>query len=518
VAISSRTVNEARFQYTRSRLDAPVNDRTGPAVNISGAANFGTATFSPTKRDLDTYEFVETITTQRGAHSLKAGISYLLNRVNITFPGALQGVYTFASLADFQANRYATFQQAFGAASQFQSNPNLGLFVQDEWRLTSNLSINAGLRYDAQFLPEPINTDANNFAPRLGIAYAPGDRKTVVRASFGIFFDRIPLRATSNALQRDGSKYKVAVLSFGQPDAPVFPNTLTAFPANLLVSITTIDPGIKSGYSEQASVQVERELAPSATISIGYLHTRGRHFILSRNLNVPTVPASSGVFNQGRPDSRFANVSRFESSGESEYNALTVSLNRRFQHWFGFRLSYTLSKATDNAGNAFFFTPQDNLNLRDERGPADGDQRHILTMSGTFEAPARQSSKFIRRAMNGLQLSYIFRYGSPLPFNILTGNDRNFDTNVNDRPVGVGRNAGEGFDFATLDLRLSRNFRVTERIRIEAIAEGFNLLNRANYQLPNNVFGTGTSPLPSFGRPTAAADPRQIQFGLRLSF
>lgn len=518
VAISSRTVNEARFQYTRSRLDAPVNDRTGPAVNISGAANFGTATFSPTKRDLDTYEFVETITTQRGAHSLKAGISYLLNRVSITFPGALQGVYTFVSLADFQANRYATFQQAFGAASQFQSNPNLGLFVQDEWRLTSNLSINAGLRYDAQFLPAPINTDANNFAPRLGIAYAPGDRKTVVRASFGIFFDRIPLRATSNALQRDGSKYKVAVLSFGQPDAPVFPNTLTTFPANLLVSITTIDPGIKNGYSEQASVQVERELAPSATISIGYLHTRGRHFILSRNLNVPTVPASSGVFNQGRPDSRFANVSRFESSGESEYNALTVSLNRRFQRWFGIRLSYTLSKATDNAGNAFFFTPQDNFNLRDERGRSDGDQRHMLTLSGTFEAPPRKSGKFIRRAMNGLQLSYIFRYGSPLPFNILTGNDRNFDTNVNDRPVGVGRNAGEGFDFATLDLRLSRNLRVTERIRIEAIAEGFNLLNRANYQLPNNVFGTGTSPLPSFGRPTAVADPRQIQFGLRLSF
>ena len=163
------------------------------------------------------------MTTQHGSHSLKFGANYLHNRVNITFPGAIQGVYTFSSLANFLANRYTTFQQAFGATGQFQSNPNIGLFVQDEWRANQSLTINAGLRYDAQFLPDPITTDANNFAPRLGVAYAPGDRKTVVRASFGIYFDRLPLRATSNALQRDGTKYKVAVLSFGQPGAPVFP-------------------------------------------------------------------------------------------------------------------------------------------------------------------------------------------------------------------------------------------------------------------------------------------------------
>ena len=516
-SFSSMTVNELRFQYVHSRLDAPVNDVKGPAVNISGAASFGTATFSPTRRDLDTYEFVENITTQRGAHSLKAGIDYLFNRVNIAFPGALQGVYTFSSVANFQANRYATFQQAFGAANQFQSNPNAGLFMQDEWKPTLSLSINAGLRYDAQLLPDPIATDANNFAPRLGLAFAPGDHKTVIRASLGVFFDRLPLRATSNALQRDGTKYKVAVLSFGQAGAPAFPDTLTAFPANLLVSITTIDSGIKDSYSEQASVQVEHEIAPSTTLSIGYLHTRGLHIMISRNLNVPTVPASSGVFNEGRPDSRFANVSQFESSGDSSYNAMTVSLNRRFQRWFGFRLSYTLSQATDDAGNAFFFTPQDNSNLRADLGPGDNDQRHLLSVSGTLEAP-RNRRGLVNRVLNEFQLGYIFRYGSRLPFNILTGNDRNFDTNVNDRPAGVGRNTGRGFSFASLDLRLSKNFRLTERIRLEALAEGFNVLNRANFQLPNNVFGTNTSPPASFGRPTAAADPRQIQFGLRLSF
>jgi hypothetical protein len=115
-------------------------------------------------------------------------------------------------------------------------------------------------------------------------------------------------------------------------------------------------------------------------------------------------------------------------------------------------------------------------------------------------------------------LSYIFQYGSPLPFNLVTGADRNLDTNVNDRPAGVGRNTGRGFDFASLDLRLSRRFHLGERVNLETIIEGFNVLNRANLQLPNNTFGTGATPNASFGRPTAADNPRQIQFGLRLNF
>src|SRR6185312_653277 len=346
----------------------------------------------------------------------------------------------------------------------------------------------------------------------------PGDRRTVVRASFGIYFDRIPLRATSNALQRDGSKYKVAVLSFGQAGAPVFPNVLAAFPSDLLISITTIDPNISNSYNQQASLQVERELFPSTSLAVGYLHTRGLHLILSRNVNVPRFPAAAGVPNLGRPDPRLANVSRFESSGESSYNGLTIAVNRRFQRWFGARLSYTFSKAIDNAGNAFFFTPQDNSNLRDERGPSDNDQRHRLALSGTFEVPAIKSASIVRRSLSGFQLSYIFSYGSALPFNTILGNDRNFDTNSNDRPVGVGRNSGKGFDFASLDLRLSRRFSLGEKLQLETLVEGFNVLNRANLQLPNNVTGTGPTPLPNFGQPTGAADPRQLQFGLRLSF
>jgi hypothetical protein len=522
--LSSRSINEARFQFTRSRLSAPVNDDVGPGVNINGVASFGTATFSPTKRDINLLEIVDNISTSRGAHSIKVGADFLYNRVDIHFPGALQGVYTFTSLANFTSGNYSSFQQAFGAPSQFQSNPNAGFFVQDEWKPRSDLTINAGLRYDAQFLPDPIRTDTNNFAPRIGLAYAPLDRKTIFRASFGIYFDRIPLRATSNALQRDGSKYVVVQLSPTQAGAPVFPNSLAGQPSNLLTkpNVTRIDPEVENSYSEQANLQVERELNSSAAVSIGYLHLRGLHLILSRNVNVPTLSAqqaqAAGVPNLGRPDPNVGNVGRFESSGDSYYDALVVSFRKQAARWAGVRVSYTFSKSIDNAGNFFFSTPQNNFDLRDERGPSDNDQRHRLTVSGSFEVPGKVQPDNWRRALRGFQFNYIFSYASPLPFNILTGNDRNFDTNFNDRPAGTGRNSGRGFNFASLDLRLSRKFRFDERFELETIAEGFNVLNHANLQLPNNTFGTAQTPLATFGRPTAAGDPRQIQFGLRLSF
>jgi hypothetical protein len=334
----------------------------------------------------------------------------------------------------------------------------------------------------------------------------------------GIYYDRIPLRATANALQRDGSRYIVVQLSPSQNGAPIFPNVLTTQPGTLTTkpNITRIDPNIEESYSEQANLQVEQELPGDASISIGYLHLRGLHLILSRNLNVPRFPASAGVPNLGRPDSNWGNISRYESSGDSYYNGLVMAFNKRAARWASLRVSYTLSKAKDDTGNFFFSSPQDNFNLRDELGLSDNDQRHRLVLSGTLETPKGNARH--RPLLEGFQLGYIFTYASRLPFNVLTGNDRNFDTNNNDRPVGVARNAGRGFDFASVDLRLSRRFRFTERLGLEVLAEAFNVLNRTNLAIPNNTFGTGVTPLRTFGQPTAAFDPRQLQFGLRLSF
>ncbi|MDQ6700673.1 MAG: TonB-dependent receptor, partial [Acidobacteriota bacterium] len=513
--VSSTEVNEARFQWTRSRLAAPVNDLAGPAINISGVANLGTATFSPTARSLGVFEFSEALAISRGAHFFKAGGDYLLNRVDIQFPGALQGVYTFSSLANFQAGRYVTFQQAFGAPGQFQSNPNLGFFIQDEWRVRGDLTLNLGLRYDVQKLPSPVQVDPRDVAPRVGIAWSPGDRKTVIRSSFGLFYDRVALRATSNAFQRDGSKYRISVLPFGDPAAPAFPGVLPAFPAGLLASVTTIDPKIRNGYSMQASLQVERQIGSGTSFSVGYQHLRGTHILMSRNINVPTVSADDaarlGIPNLGRPDSRVANVSQYQSSGDSYFDGMTISINRRQTHWAGFRLSYTLSKSIDDAGNAFFSTPQNNFDLRDDRGLSLNDQRHRLSLSGVLQSPNK-------RLMRGFELSSILNYASALPFNLQTGTDRNNDTNVNDRPEGVGRNTGVGFPFASLDMRLARMFHPRERVTVEGLAEAFNVFNHANLQLPNGNFGPGRKPAAGFGAATAAADPRQLQLGLRVSW
>ena len=292
----------------------------------------------------------------------------------------MQGVYSFSSLNNFLNGNYLNYQQAFGVPNQLQSNPNFGVFVQDEWRVRPDLTFNAGLRYDVQWLPDPIQTDTDNFAPRMGIVYAPGDRKTVVRASFGLYYDRIPLRATSNALQRDGSKFLVVQLSPTQPGAPVFPNVLALQPATLPTkpNITRIDPNIETSYSRQANFQIERELPGNAVVSVGYLHLRAYHVILSRNVNVPTVPASAGIPNLGRPDPNWGNISRFESSGKSNYDGMVVSFNKRAARWANVRVSYTLSKTIDDAGNFFFSSVQDNFNIRDDRGLSDNDQRHRL--------------------------------------------------------------------------------------------------------------------------------------------
>lgn len=511
--VSDSAISETRAQVTRSRLEAPPNDLTGPAVTISGIASFGTATSSPTARDIDLVELVQNGTWLRGGHSLKAGVDLLRNRVTIDFPGALQGAYTFSSLANFLAGRYSSYQQAFGERGTRQTNDNLGAFVQDEWHAGSRLTVNGGLRYDIQKLPSLVRSRSGDVSPRLGAAWdLRGDGRSVLRASAGLFYAPIPLRAVANALQRDGVAYRVAQVGPTTPGAPTFPGGFTSFPAGVLTNVTTIDPEIENSSSQQVALQYERQISPTMAASIGYEHLRGRHIIMSRNVNVPTT-TDPAVPNLGRPDPRFANNSQYQSIGDSWYDGATFTLIQRPSAWSSFRLSYTFSKGLDTSGNFFFSQPQNANDVAAERGRSDNDQRHRLAVSGTLSTPRASNDTLFHRLAHGWMFSYVFTYTSALPFNVQLPNDRNGDTNFNDRPVGVGRNTGEGFDFRSLDLRLSRSFAFVRGTSLETILDVFNVLNRANYQVPNNVFGS-----PTFGRPTAVNDPRQLQLGLRLIF
>jgi hypothetical protein len=262
--------------------------------------------------------------------------------------------------------------------------------------------------------------------------------------------------------------------------------------------------------SRQAHVQIERQLGRSVSVSAGYLHLTGRQIIMSRNINVPTLSADDaaalGVPNLGRPDPHVANNAQYQSIGISAYDGFTVALSSTASRIGTIRASYTLSKALDDAGNAFFSSPQNNFDVRDDYGLSDNDQRHRIVVSGTTPTLA------------GFDVAYLVGYASAPPFNVQTGTDRNNDTNVNDRPVGLGRNTGKGFDAATVDLRVSRVLQLAGSQRLTVIVDAFNVLNRSNFLIPNNVFGPGTVPRPNFGQPTAASDPRQFQLGVRWDF
>src|SRR5262249_50706256 len=151
---------------------APPTDPIGPAVNIQGVASFGTLSGSPTGRLNNLYEVVDNVSYQTGAHSIRVGAEFLYNDDTITFPRSIRGSYTFSSLANFSSGTYnnSGFTQTFNNFVVAQTNPNVGVYAQDEWKAGRRLTLNAGVRYDLQFL-KTIVTDTNNVSPRAGFAW-----------------------------------------------------------------------------------------------------------------------------------------------------------------------------------------------------------------------------------------------------------------------------------------------------------------------------------------------------------
>ena len=530
--LTPRTVLETRAQYARGDLKAPPSDLIGPAVNIAGVAQFGTSSSSPTGRLNRMYQIVNNLSHQRSAHALRAGIDFLYNDDLITFPRSVRGSYTFSSLANFLAGTYnnAGFGQTFGISELAQTNPNLGVYVQDEWKITPALTLNAGIRYDLQWL-ETIALDTNNISPRVGMAWSPFEsRRMVVRASAGVFYDRVPLRALANALMSAGNtttatdlrQFAVA-LSPTQAGAPVFPNILTeAVATTTLPNLTTMDGDLQNANSRQASVEIEQQVGEQTTIAVGYAYLRGANLLMSVNQNVPSCVAS-GNNNGCRPNPSFANNSQYSSVGESEYDGVHVSLTQRTQGWGHYRVSYTLSKAMNNVGEFFFSSPIDPTDLSKDWGRSDNDQRHRLVINGSLNTSTAPAEGVWEHVTHGFQIGGMLQFYSAPPFNITSGVTTIQGTAG--RPIVNGefipRNSGEGTAFFSLGARISRVFHITGRVQFEALVEGFNLTDRANVITRNTNFGPGaypTNPSPSFNQITAVGEPRSFQFGARVRF
>ncbi|HLH40271.1 MAG TPA: carboxypeptidase regulatory-like domain-containing protein [Bryobacteraceae bacterium] len=531
--LSPRIVNETRGQFWNSALSAPPSDPIGPAVSISGVASFGTLSVSPTARRNKLGELVDNLSYQAGGHAIRAGADFLYNDDTIVFPRSNRGSYSFSSLANFLAGVYNTsgFTQTFANSTVFQTNPNIGFYAQDEWTVNRRLTLNAGVRYDLQFL-KTIATDTHNVSPRAGFAWTPfAARKTVIRGGFGLFYDRLPLRALANALLSANNTTDPAELSQitvslspGQAGAPLFPNILNGLtlPPGVLFNFTTMDRHIQNPYSEQGSFEIEHQLGSGSTIEAGYQHLRGLHLVLSVNQNVPGCIAS-GNNNGCRPNPAYGNDNQYSSLGDSRYDGLHVSFVQRPAGWGSYRVSYTYSKALDDVGEFFFSSPIDNFDIWRDYGRSDDDQRHRLVFDGTIHSPVGEARSAWERLSHGFQLTAVVQYYSALPFNITTGANTIQGTPARPMINGafINRNAGTGFDFFSVNARLGRAFHFGEKLRIAALAEGFNLTNHVNGVTLNGVFGTGSypsNPLPTFRQTTAVGDPRAFQLALRLAF
>ncbi len=531
--LSSRMVNETRVQFTNSNLAAPPSDPIGPAVSISGVASFGTLSGSPTARVNQLYEATDSLSVQKGAHAIRVGIDFLYNNDTITFPRTNRGSYTFSSLANFLSGAYSSsgFAQTFGVTEVHQTNPNVGFYAQDEYKMTRSFTLNLGLRYDLEFL-KTIATRCGNVSPRAGFAWSPfASRRTVVRGSYGLFYDRIPLRPLANALLSAANTTVVSnlqqlsiSLSPGQAGAPVFPNILGSLtiPAGVLFNFSTMSPNMKNAYSEQGSFEVEHQLSKSATLSVGYQHVRGLHLIISENQNVPSCTAV-GTNNGCRPNPNYGNDSQYSSQADSHYDGVHISFIQRPVKWGFYRVSYTYSKALDDVSEFFFSAPLNNFNIWQDYGRSDDDQRSRLTFEGTIHSSLAKANTTWERLSHGFQLSSSLTAYSPLPFNITTGSNTIQGTAA--RPtidgVFINRNAGESFSIWNMNIRLSRTFALKEGIHLQALAETFNSLNHVNVVSVNGVFGAGTyplNPLPTFRQITAVNDPRTMQFALRVTF
>ena len=257
-------------------------------------------------------------------------------------------------------------------------------------------------------------------------------------------------------------------------------------------------------------------------MSVGYQHLRGLHLIISVNQNGPTCVAA-GTNNGCRPNPNYANNSQYSSLADSHYDGLHVSFVQRPVEWGSVRVSYTWSKSLDNVGEFFFSSPIDLFNIWQDYGRSDDDQRHRVVVDGAIHTSRSPAQTAWQRISHGFELSSLLQYYSALPLNITSGVTTIQGTAG--RPIVnggfIGRNVGTGNDFFSVGGRLSRSFRVSERVQVEGLAEAFNALNHRNNLTKNGAFGAGAypaTPSSSFGQVTAVNDPRSLQLALRVRF
>lgn len=603
--------NEARLGYNRihitftpNRILNPtafgINDGTTtaiglPQINVSGFFNIGGPAGFPQGRGDTTVAFSDTVRYLRGNHSFSFGgeVRRFYNNNFALTPGS----FTFTSVSNFINDQAGSFATNLGNGASKILEPAFGLFVQDSYKLRQNFTLELGLRYDdnqtlsdAQnrfviFDPasvslvqvgtngfsQPYNANNKNFQPRVGFAWDPrGDGKTAIRGGYAILTDQpvsgIVTGLTTNPPFGDPISFNGAI-SLTNAQA-------TAGPSGL--SPNTIFRNFRNPYVQSWSLTFQHQLGETLGFQIGYIGSKGTHLRLPNNLNQPAMGQEVEGTNKLQPSRPFGalsasspidpstalgNINEVDSSGNSNYKALWVTVNKRFAQGLQFNASYTYSKSFDyNSlnGNAV----EDSTNPRLNYGPSDFDARNRFVINAVYDLPFKGNRLVsgwevagISQAQSGNPLTVIFLDSTPTAGFVLrpdasaalqtTGNPAQWIANpgVLSAPRVLGpatspcnatcfiyhfgslpRNSVIGPDFVNTDFSLIKHTKITERINSEFRAEFFDIFNHPNFGNPNlGLPSNGT--LGTFGQINSTRFPtgdfgssRQIQLALKLQF
>jgi len=601
--LSNTIVNEARFQFGRD-FEFQRPNSAGPGTSVSGGINFGMPNFLPRPAfpDEKRFQWVDNLSIVRGSHSFKVGvdINYVRDLQINLFNGG--GVYSYASLNAIASDcppgaagcvplagarrRYSSYTQAFDlrgftgdkAGRVFFTTTDYNFFAQDTYKVHPHLTLNYGVRYEYQDLPQPeagnpafpqttrFNQDKNNFGPRIGLAWdIGGGHKTVVRSGYGIYFGRTSNSAVSSALTNNGRVIASFFFTPTTAGAPEYPNVLTAPPSGpgSAPDIQFFSEDYVRPIVHMAELVIEREVVNNLSVSASYIFSRAQRLPSFRdtNLNQPTqtvvyilpdgsVSPAFPFFTGPRPISGVGRIIISESVVNSNYHGFVLQVKRRMRGGLQFNANYTVAKALDDGqtsqtffgGNQLFNT----FDRRSEYGPSNFDIRQRFVTSFIWEPRlGGLDNRVARGLLNGWRFSGIVTTSTGIPrtgsisgsVSSATGATVTATTNGSggdNRTPFFQRNSFRGTGLATVDFRLGRDIRIAEGKRIEVIWEGFNIFNRTNFStFSTTQFRVASSQVGADGvrrvtltqdtgflRPTAASTtlfgPREFQLAIKF--
>ncbi len=570
-ALSFRTVSHLRAQYSLDHQWSQTNSGD-PLSRIPGILDgTGRSTILPRETREHRAHFAETISREGSRHSWKFGGDALLTYIYDFFPSTFGGEYIFdpirvnpftfqpqiggLELTPLRAYAHQVphyYFQSFGAAVSHPDTNEYAGFAQDVIRATDHFAVSLGTRYDLQTFttkylktnrlwPDsgkvPLNT--KNFAPRVGLSYSFGDeRPLVVRASYGLFYPRIPQIYNSAIETGNGLAPNLIFLNqtnfYAQQVFPQYPVPLVSCPilaASCVVpaslkqfaesDISSFARNFRSPEVHQASLSLEREITNRVIAEISYSYVHGQDLIRARDANLPppaTVqypiydPSGANLLGYGteesfatwqmtssltcpfppcinplqRPIPQLGSVTVFESASSSVYHGGTISIRRQMTHGLYFRIGYTYAHAIDNGQDAPVAgrpaTVQNSYAPNSERANSVTDQRSRFVFSWIYEPRAMSGGHgWLGYLTKGWKNSGVVTAGSGMPVNATVAVDANQDGNYgNDRIPGARRNSFVGPNYASTNMRIARRLYARNGKTLEFAAESFNLFNRLN--------------------------------------